>query len=92
MISTDRAREIARGWHSPSPADHNITALSHGVDDQWTAEGLESEVVRELSNVLDNPESFDDPIECRDELRLLLEFAREIESRGPVFRENLLSR
>lgn len=30
-ISDERAREIAREWHSPSPHDRAITALSHGV-------------------------------------------------------------
>lgn len=75
MISTNRAREIAAGWISPSPRDRNLTAFATGHP-KWTASGLESEVARELSNVLGNPESFDDPIGCRDELRLLLEWAR----------------
>lgn len=29
-ITDERAREIAREWHSPSPHDRAITALSHG--------------------------------------------------------------
>lgn len=31
MIDDERAREIAREWHSPSPHDRAITALSHGL-------------------------------------------------------------
>lgn len=91
MIDTSQAREIASHWHSPSPHDHNITALSHGVDDQWTASGLTSEVARELSSVLSKPESYDDPIACRDELRLLLEWARSPEVHPNAKAESAMS-
>jgi len=75
MIDQSRAREIAAGWISPSWRDENLTAFATGHP-RWTADGLADEVARELSYVLGNPERFEDPIECRDELRLLLEWVR----------------
>lgn len=69
------ARAIARGWHSPSPHDSNITALSHGVDDHWTVDGLVTEVERNIAEIAGRPWNYDDADACLAELRALRDWA-----------------
>jgi len=72
-ISYAKARGIAALYHSSSPSDRNITALSHGCVLPDGAQGLISELERDLHSALG-----DDPENAR-ELRALLDYARSIE-------------
>lgn len=47
-ISDAQARRIASYWHSPSPRDRNITAVSHGLNPPDGEKGLIAELRREL--------------------------------------------
>jgi hypothetical protein len=78
MIDKDKARAIAAGWISSAARDANMTAFATGHP-KWTAEGLADEVSRNLSDVLGHPERYDYPVQCRKELRRLLEWARSPE-------------
>lgn len=68
MISAKQAQRIAAQWHSPSPLDHEMTALSHGR--KWDKIGLLGEIDREIKHVKGNPHLFDaDAIEDLNKLR-----------------------
>ncbi len=68
MISDKDAQRIASYWHSPSPRDRNITALSHGRP--FDKAGLIAELERDL-------QGFADPSgDEHDELEQLLDWAR----------------
>jgi hypothetical protein len=68
-ISTKEAERIAAQWHSPSPVDRNITALSHGLHHRIDKKGLLAEIQRDIN-------STDDVDDVRD-LRKLKKWAEE---------------
>jgi hypothetical protein len=74
IINETRARSIAAGWISPSPHDANLTAFATGHP-RWTAQGLLSEVTRNIIAVRRSPMHYDDADECLRELRQLRDWA-----------------
>jgi hypothetical protein len=77
-LTDDQAREVASHWHSPSVYDRNMTALSHGVADGWTPDGLLSEITRTIFEVRRSPQHYDNADECLGELRALRGWAIEL--------------
>lgn len=78
MLNVSQARSIAAGWIAPNRMGMTAFATGHSA---WTPETLADDVVTELNDVLARPQSYEDPIECRTELRQLLEFARSFTGR-----------
>jgi hypothetical protein len=76
MITTDRAREIASGWISPSPYSRAITAFA--TAGKHLPE-LGDELRRERADVQAHPDHYDDPTLCARELSELIEYADDHE-------------